>query len=369
MAEKWEAASAEMIEGFYMVLTDQKWRGRNRIFILFLAVFLLFAGTSLPVQAETVSGGVVAVASQHRVSNGKWVRSRNGLRYKKKSGAYVKNSWCMINKSVYYFDKKGYVKTGSFTYSGRHYYADAKGRIYINKLLKIGSKTYYYGVNGSRVWGMWKTINGKCYYFNRVGVMVKNSWVGNRYVGKNGALVKNRTIQGRRINSQGVVENLSKNDKYIIVGASRIEDMSVAVNTSKTIFIARSGKGYPWLKSSAYPQLKVYLEQNPKCKVIFNVGNNDMEDINLYIQFYKKIIKEYPKTKFYFLDILPGVKTAKEKNAMRRAFNKKMKAAFGSRCIGGYDYLVKTGYSTVDKTHYTSETSKKIYRYVISKVS
>ncbi|MDO5345638.1 MAG: hypothetical protein Q4E91_07825 [Lachnospiraceae bacterium] len=353
-----------------MGLTKQK-KGRKRyIALLFLTMLLSLAGTSLAAQAGTASGGgVVAVASRHRVSNGKWVKTSKGLRYKKKSGAYIKNSWCMINKSVYYFDKKGYVETGSFTYGGHHYYADAKGRLSINKLVKIGSKTYYYGSKGSRIWGMWKTINGKTYYFDRLGAMVKNSWVGNRYVGKDGALVKNRTIQGRRINSQGVAQSLAKNDKYIVVGASRIEDMSVAVSSSKTIFIARSGKGYQWLKSTGYPQLKKYLEQNGNCKVIFNLGNNDTEDINLYIQLYRKIIKEYPKTKFYFLDVLPGAKSAADKNAARRAFNKKMKAAFGSRCIGGYDYLMQTGFSLVDKTHYTTDTSKKIYRYIMNKVA
>ena len=352
-----------------MVLKHPAEGRRKRTIVLFLAVFFLLAGMSFPAQAEDKAGGVVAAASRHRVSNGKWVQNGNGLRYKKKSGAYIKSTWVMIGGSVYYFDSKGYVKTGSFTYNGKKYYANPRGKLVISKLVKIGSNTYYYGDNGNRIWGMWKTINGKTYYFDRLGAMVKNSWVGNRYVGKDGVLVKNRTIQGRRVDSQGMVQDLSKNDKYIIVGASRIEDMSVAVNSSRTIFIARSGKGYEWLKTVAYPQLKEYLNQNSKCKVVFNMGNNDTEDVYLYIQFYKKLIKEYPKTKFYFLDVLPGVKSLPHKNAVRQAFNKKMKAVFGSRCIGGYDYLMKSGYSTVDKTHYTKETSQKIYRYIISKIT
>lgn len=347
---------------------------RRGILILLFTIFFAFAGmafgkTTLTAHAEEKSGGVVETAARHQVSGGKWVKNKTGLRYKKKTGAYIKNSWCTIKSKVYYFDKKGYVKTGTFTYSGRYYYANAKGQIQINKLVRIGGKTYYFGSKGYRIWGMWKTLNGRTYYFDRQGAMVKNSWVGNRYVGKDGALVKNRTIQGRKIGANGVVENLSKQDKFIIVGASRIEDMSVAVDTNKTIFIARSGKDYYWLKNVAYPQLKVYLRQNEKCKVVFNVGNNDMEDISLYIQFYKKLIREYPKVKFYFLDILPGTKSDVNKNAERRAFNRRMKTAFGSRCIGGYDYLMKTGYSTVDKTHYTVGTSKKIYRYIFSKIT
>lgn len=357
------------MKGIYQ--TESK--GRGILILLFTLFFILagaaFGGMTLTAQAEEKAGGVVATAARHQVSGGKWVKNKNGLRYKKKSGAYIKSCWCTINGKIYYFDKKGYVKTGSFTYGGRYYYASAKGQIFINKLVKIGGKTYCYGSKGFRIWGMWKTINGKTYYFDRLGAMVKNSWVGNRYVGKDGVLVKNRTVQGRRIGSNGVVEDLSKQDKFIIVGASRIEDMSVVVDTNKTIFIARSGKDYYWLKNTAYPQLKVYLQQNENCKVVFNVGNNDLEDINLYIQFYKKLIKEYPNVKFYFLDILPGTKSEASKNAERKAFNRKMKAAFGSRCIGGYEYLMKTGYSTVDKTHYTATTSKKIYRYIFSKIT
>ena len=352
-----------------MVLTYSKEGRRKRIIVLFLAVFFILSGMSFSAQAEDETGGVVAVALQHRVSGGKWVKNLNGLRYKKKSGAYIKNSWVMIGGAVYYFDSKGYVKTGSFTYKGSRYRADTKGKLYINKLFRIGSKTYCYGEDGARVFARWKTIGGKTYYFNRSGAMVKNSWVGNRYVGSNGALVKNRTIQGRTINSEGLVEDISRKDKYIFVGASRIVDMSVAVNSSTTVFIAQAGEGYKWLKRTAYPQLKSYLNKHPKCKVVFNLGNNDIKNLSLYISFYKKIIREYPKVSFYFLDALPGDGASAVKNVKRQIFNNKMKAVFGKRCIGGYDYLMRSGFSTVDGIHYNKQTSQKIYRYVINKIS
>ena len=340
-----------------------KWK--KLLFFMLMSILILTAGGETTMAAS--SRNMVSYAKKHRASGGKWVKNSSGIRYKKKNGTYIRNTWCSIGGAVYCFDENGYVKTKAFKYDGNYYYADSQGRIYVSKWRKAGSKTYYYGSDGVRAKG-WKTIKGKNYYFYRTGEMVVNSWVGNSYVGKNGARVVNRTVDGRKINKSGELQKISQKDKLIIVGASRIVDMSVAVSSSDTVFIAKSGMGYSWLKDTAGPRLITYLKQNPRCRVVFQLGNNDMQNINAYIAYYRNLMKKYPDTEFYFLDATPGSGSAAFRNNARQKFNARMKEAFGKRCIGGYDYLVSIHFTTLDGMHYPADISKKLYTYAVRMV-
>lgn len=346
--------------------SNKKNRVRGLLFFM-LMVFLVTGAT--PVQAAGKDPQAVSVAKKHRVTKGKWVKNKNGYRYKKKDGTYVKNSWNYISGYVYWFDEQGYVKTGSFKYQGCSYYADTHGKLYINKMRKKGTRTYFYGSTGAMVKAGWKSYHGKMYYFNRTGEMVKNSWVANSYVGRDGARVASQTVQGRKIDKNGVLQKISKDDKTIIVGASRVVDMSVAVKGKNTVFIAKGGQGYTWLKNTASKQLTSYLKKYPKCKVVFQLGNNDLGNISSYIKFYNSLMKKYPKTKFYFMDALPGESKKGKKNARREAFNKKMKDAFGTKYIGGYDYILSSeGFATLDGVHYPAAVSDRLYRYILRKI-
>lgn len=362
-----------------MKIFINKWK---RGCLLFLALAVMVT-SGVPVQAA-VSGkraeqersviasyrNMVAVARKNKLPKGKWIRNSRGIRYQKRTGGCLKNKWCSSGSKVYYFDRSGYLQTGSFSYNGRSYYADARGVVYVNKWRRTSAGMVYYGSEGLKYGSGWKTIRGKQYYFSReTKTAVKSSWVGNSYVDKNGVRVKNKTVNGRKIDKNGTVKTPAKTDKYIIVGASRIVDMSTEVNAKDTLFIAKGGQGYNWLVSTAGPKLEQYLKKNPRCKVIFNLGNNDSKNLKSYISYYKKLIAKYPKTKFYFLDCTPGDPERQEaKNVRRQQFNKAMKAAFGKQCIGGYDYLFQIGFTAYDGTHYPAEVSRKLYNYIIRKV-
>lgn len=349
----------------------KRYRGRIRktgyLFFLMALFCLMIAGTALGTEVTAEDGRAVSQAKQNRISKGKWVKTKNRYRYRQKNGDYVKSAWTMIDGKIYRFDEKGYVKTGAFSWSGNKYYADQQGRIYIKKFLKKGTKVYYYGAAGARVRDRWIKSKGKYYYFCRTGQMVRSSWVGTRYVGADGARVSAKTVQGRKLDKNGVIRQISASDKCIIVGASRIVDMSVAVNSKDTVFIAKSGQGYRWLKSDAGPQLCKYLKKYPKCKVVFQLGNNDLGNINCYISYYKALMKKYPKASFYFMDALPG-DAGSQKNERRKVFNKALKAAMGSRYIGGYSYLEGKGFTTIDGTHYPAEISQMMYHYIMRKI-
>lgn len=347
-------------------------RKKKRIkgFLLILMMLVFTMGFSAAAQAKAADPQVVKTARKNKVSKGKWVKKGKKLRYKKKNKKYIKSQWCMIGKDVYYFDAKGYVKTGMFSYKGCYYYADSKGRIYRNRLLKKGGKVYYFGKTGVRVAGKWQKLGSKTYYFDRQGAMVTNSWVGNSYVGKNGAMVVNKTVNGRKIDKSGEIKNPAKTDTCIFVGASRVVDMSIAVKGTETIFLAKGGEGYKWLKDCAAGRLNKYLKKNPRCTVIFMLGNNDPSKANQYIKYYRNLMKKYPKASFYFVNALPKSSEQIEVRKDREIFNQKMAAAFGSRCISAEEYLKSKGrlYDMVDGTHYYARTSRLLYQYIMKQV-
>lgn len=312
---------------------------------------------------------VIAFAKKHKISKGKWVKTSEGRLYQKKNGSFLTDIWCSIGGAVYYFDEDGYAKTGSFSYNKKQYYADEKGKVYVNKWLKTGKKKYYYNEKGIRVKG-WEKIKGKKYYFTRTGELVTNSWVTSHYVGKKGAVLSGKTVQGRVLNHAGVIKKASKKDKYIFVGASHGVDMSIAVNSSNTIFIAKGGMGLKWLKDVAGPQLKSYLKKTSDYIVIFQLGGNDLENIEGYISYYEKLMKQYPKTRFYFLENIPGNNNYAKtyKNEAKRRYDARLKEAFPEQCIEAYDYMQQTGFRTVDGTHYVLADIKKVYNHMMKQI-
>ena len=180
-------------------------------------------------------------------------------------------------------------------------------------------------------------------------------------------------------------KQIKKDGVLILMGASRVKEMgqhvrAAGMTTAKdkdgmiwnTVYIAKSGESYSWLSKKAYPKLKAQLKKYPCSKVVLQFGNNDLNktssgNIQKYISFYKKLMKLYPKATFYFMDILPS-KNSPSMNARRRTFNSKLAKAFPNNYIGGYSYLVKSGFTTsYNPTHYNAATSKKIFRYILKK--
>ena len=48
---------------------------------------------------------------------------------------------------------------------------------------------WYEEANGAYPTNQWKLINNKWYYFDNIGYMLENRWVGNYYVGADGAML------------------------------------------------------------------------------------------------------------------------------------------------------------------------------------
>ena len=310
------------------------------------------------------------------VSAGKWVTKNKKKYYMKSNGIRAEKEWVKKDGKYYYFDGKGVMASKcQVTSGGKHYYVGPDGARKSNCWVVQKGKRYYFGKNGVRYENKWVRANGKYYYLGKNGVMAVSKWVGNYYVGSDGARKTNCVVDGYRLDSTGKRTKITKfSGKYLIVGDSRVVGMDSAVSDSKTKFIGKVSMGYSWLKSTAGPQVESYLAGNPKLTVVFAFGVNDLGNVNSYISYYKSLQKKYPKAKFYYLSVNPVNESAaaangyQVKNSQIKAFNKKLKSAFGGKYLNSYSYLTKNGFSTADGVHYTAATYQKLYKFIKSKI-
>lgn len=196
--------------------------------------------------------------------------------------------------------------------------------------------------------------------------------------------------------------NQQKYKKVIFVGDSRTHRMACTLaNLSSQVtegisFVYKEGGGLNWLKSEGYDALnKKVGSSSGKTAVIFNLGINDLSNINNYVIYMRDIAKEL-KAKgcdLYYMSVNPvnnqlikaWGKTERPEETVR-SFNATIKGRLCSGSIAGYhyldtySYLIKKGYGTDASTngtdigkddglHYTTKTYKRIFGYCISKIN
>ena len=368
-------------------------RSRALVFCAFFAAVICLIFVPETARAA-VNPQAVSLAAKNVLENASVVKTSKGYICKENNKRRVlKNKWVTINGSVYYFNSKGYAQTGEFEYKECRYFAGADAKVYVSRWRYVnGSKTYYYGKTAAQLRSCWCRIKSEYYYFKKDGSIARNTWIGAYFVRRNGTRVqglkrtKNTTSSAEDGKEQESTSGtngkwgVSEEKKLIILGASRVVQMQAAVSSDEDIlYICQSGAGYSWLTRCGLPELRAYLSVYPNSKVVFQFGNNDTgksQDcyFTQYSALYKQLIAEYPSTSFYFMDILPAnLKRCKSKNAKAKEFNTKLKAAFPRTSkggyIGGYSWMVSNGFGLKDKYHYDDETYRRIYRYILKKVS
>lgn len=161
---------------------------------------------------------------QNGNTNGKWIKDGQGYWYWYEGSNYV-TGWKEINSVWYYFNTAGVMQTSQWI--GNYYvladgtmaksqwigndYVDASGLWQSNRWMNdgqwwyrygdgsypkekfdvIGDNVYYFNKNGYMVTG-WNCIDKKWYYFNDLGIMAKDIWIGNYYVDKYGVMTKTK---------------------------------------------------------------------------------------------------------------------------------------------------------------------------------
>ena len=114
------------------------------------------------------------------------------------SNGYVKTGWLSINNDWYFFKESGCMVTSNWVGS---YYMDSEGKMKTNSFTPDG---YYCGADGVYVRNAWIKYNGNYYYMNANGLMRKNAWAGAYYLGADGVMKTNSfTPDGYYVGSDG----------------------------------------------------------------------------------------------------------------------------------------------------------------------
>lgn len=337
---------------------------RTGILLVICLVMFSFWGKQPGAQVQAASRfNVLESTSVKTAQKGKWVKNYRGYRFRSKTtGKYIKNTFAKIKKHIYYFDRSGYIVTGVRKYRGGWYYFDERGRLGTGWRRIRGNRYYFSKRNAQRLKG-WNKIGTKKFYFDNKGVLQTNRWVKGVYVNEKGFEVK---------------------AKRIFIGDSRTVELSKVVK-KKDVFIAKYGRGYKWFAGEGLRHLKKELKANPYSAVIFNLGINDLYNVDNYLAIYKRLIRSYPRARFYFVSINPveetlmvdvGYPLAQRNNARIEDFNIKLMETFPDSYIDCNKYLTDRGFvadteygtGTIDGLHYTDPVYRVIYRFVTARV-
>ena len=155
---------------------------------------------------------VSAASNWVKTSNG-WTYQENGNRkrgwvldngtwYYLNSYGIMETGWVKVSGNWYYLDGSGAMKTGWFKVQNKWYFANKNGEMKTDWVLD-GNKWYFLKSNGAMATG-WEKINNKWYFLKEgSGEMAENQFVGEYYVGKDGAMLTNTVVDGYRLDASG----------------------------------------------------------------------------------------------------------------------------------------------------------------------
>lgn len=157
----------------------------------------------------------------------------------------------------------------------------------------------------------------------------------------------------------------------IFVGDSRTVGMGEAeaeANDTCT-YIGAVGEGYHWFTDSGMAQMEAAMEQHPNDPVVLNLGVNDMDMIDSYLNLYETFPEKYPGTQFYFMSVNPVTDEAVHvTNQEIVSFNSKLRAAFPDTYLDCNTYLRIKEFESVDGVHYSQNTYRVIHDFTVKKL-
>ena len=130
------------------------------------------------------------------LSKGTWITDSRGTWYRHHDGTYTRSDWEMIEGKWYYFDTRGYRKTGFLTLGTRTFYLDESTGIMQIGFAKVNGKLYYFNAYGDMLkdwfqvgtdwyWANtdgtlktgWQDYAGRKYYMDETTGIMKKGWV------------------------------------------------------------------------------------------------------------------------------------------------------------------------------------------------
>lgn len=190
------------------------------------------------------------------------------------------------------------------------------------------------------------------------------------------------------------IRKATKYQKVYFVGDSRTVGLQLALGKSvpsNVDFVCKGNQGLTWFRQTGYRELVQKLSRqsrNTKKAVIINLGVNDLNNVDAYVTYMKRVsenLKQNYNCAMYYLSVNPvnsamirsyGAATRTE--AQVASFNRTI---YQRLCSGGNraftyinscTYLQKYGWSSnrfdagiYDGLHYSVETTLRIYDYCI----
>ena len=171
---------------------------------------------------------------------GKWVTDSHGKWYQYSNGTYEKSGFKQIDNHTYYFQSNGYVQVGWLLLNNDWYMFDSEGVMITGwngsyyfdengKMMKnaFTPDHYYVGSSGAYLTNCWFKHDGKDYYADNYGHIVKNKWIGSYYLGSDGVMVTNTfTPDGYYCGSDGA---------YVTNCWIKVNDIDYYMNASGTV--------------------------------------------------------------------------------------------------------------------------------------
>lgn len=159
--------------------------------------------------------------------------------------------------------------------------------------------------------------------------------------------------------------------RVVYIGDSRTEGLRDVNSDSKSTFICLSSMGYDWMMSTAFPQAESYASSGTAFVIL--MGVNDLYHQNSYISAINQKAAEWKKkgAVVYFASVGPVQNDPYTSNSEIESFNRALKNGLSSDVgyIDLYGELNKSGYQTVDGTHYTNAVSKNIISFIGQQVA
>lgn len=160
-------------------------------------------------------------------------------------------------------------------------------------------------------------------------------------------------------------------NRVVYIGDSRTEGLRDVNSDSKNTFICLSNMGYDWMLSTAFPQAESYASSGTAFVIL--MGVNDLYHQNSYISAINQKAAEWKKkgAVVYFASVGPVQNDPYTSNSEIESFNRALKNGLSSDVgyIDLYGELNKSGYQTVDGTHYTNAVSKNILSFIGQQVA
>lgn len=160
-------------------------------------------------------------------------------------------------------------------------------------------------------------------------------------------------------------------NRVVYIGDSRTEGLRDVNSDSKNTFICLSSMGYDWMLSTAFPQAESYASSGTAFVIL--MGVNDLYHQNSYISAINQKAAEWKKkgAVVYFASVGPVQNDPCTSNSEIESFNRALKNGLSSDVgyIDLYGELNKSGYQTVDGTHYTNAVSKNILSFIGKQVA